>query len=63
MSRNFGKRSPAMRHAPRGLSVTPGEVVVGAGSQPLLSLLCGLAGKNRVAIDERGFAQAETDIP
>lgn len=43
----------------RGLSVTPGEVVVGAGSQPLLSLLCGLAGKKRVGIDERGFAQAE----
>ena len=43
----------------RGLSAAPGEVVVGAGSQPLLSLLCGLAGKKRIAIDERGFAQAE----
>ena len=43
----------------RGVAAGPEEIVVGAGSQPLLYLLCGLAGRRRAAIDEHGFAQAE----
>lgn len=43
----------------RGVSAGADELGVGAGSQPLLYLLCGLAGERRVAIEERGFAQAE----
>ena len=43
----------------RGVSAGAEEIVVGAGSQPLLYLLCGLAGRRRAAIDEHGFAQAE----
>ena len=33
--------------------------MVGAGTQPLLYLLCGLLPEKTVAIDERGFPQAE----
>lgn len=57
---------PALREAlslyagrARGVAAGPEEIVVGAGSQPLLYLLCGLAGRRRAAIDEHGFAQAE----
>lgn len=57
---------PALREAlslyagrARGVSAGPEEIVVGAGSQPLLYLLCGLAGKRCAALDEHGFVQAE----
>lgn len=57
---------PALREAlsayagrARGVAAGAEEIVVGAGSQPLLYLLCGLAGRHRAAIGEHGFAQAE----
>lgn len=34
---------------------SPEQIVVGAGTQPLLYLLCGLLPEKTVAIDERGF--------
>lgn len=43
----------------RGVTAKPEQIVVGAGTQPLLYLLCGLLKEKRVAIDERGFPQAE----
>lgn len=45
----------------RGVHAAPGQIVVGAGTQPLLSLLCGLlSGKeHKVAMEEPGFPQAE----
>lgn len=45
----------------RGVLAAPEQIVVGAGTQPLLSLLCGLLGnrEKRVAMEEPGFRQAE----
>ena len=45
----------------RGVVAQPGQIVVGAGTQPLLSILCGLMGPERrsVAMEEPGFPQAE----
>ena len=45
----------------RGVIATPEQIVIGAGTQPLLSLLCGLAAPERrtVAMEEPGFPQAE----
>lgn len=57
---------PALREAlssycygVRGVKASPEQIVVGAGTQPLLYLLCGLLPEKTVAIDERGFPQAE----
>ena len=43
----------------RGLAASPGQIVVGAGTQPLLFLLCGLLDRGAVAMEEPGFRQAE----
>lgn len=45
----------------RGVAATPEQIVIGAGTQPLLSILCGLLGSGRrlVAMEEPGFVQAE----
>ena len=45
----------------RGVNATPDRIVVGAGVQPLLSLLCGLLGEDagRVGIESPCFPQAE----
>lgn len=45
----------------RGVIASPGQIVIGAGTQPLLSILCGLldAGHRLVAMEEPGFVQAE----
>ena len=43
----------------RGVKAAPEQIVVGAGTQPLLYLLCGLLPDKTVAMDERGFPQAE----
>ncbi|HBQ46302.1 MAG TPA: PLP-dependent aminotransferase family protein [Ruminococcaceae bacterium] len=45
----------------RGLAAAPEQIVVGAGTQPLLVLLCGLlnGGPRAVAMEEPGFRQAE----
>lgn len=47
--------------AARGAVARPEQIVIGAGTQPLLSLLCGLlsAEKPSVAIESPGFPQAE----
>ena len=59
---------PALREAlcaysgaARGVVCSPAQIVIGAGTQPLLSLLCGLLqGKaGAVAFEEPGFLQAE----
>lgn len=57
---------PALREAlssycygVRGVKAGPEQIVVGAGTQPLLYLLCGLLPEKTVAMDERGFPQAE----
>lgn len=57
---------PALREAlssycygVRGVKASPGQIVVGAGTQPLLYLLCGLLSEKTVAMDECGFPQAE----
>ena len=59
---------PALREAlsaysfrVRGVAARPEQIVIGAGTQPLLSLLCGLLGGERVAVamEEPGFPQAE----
>ena len=56
---------PALREAlssycygVRGVKASPEQIVIGAGTQPLLYLLCGLLPEKTVAIDERGFPQA-----
>jgi GntR family transcriptional regulator / MocR family aminotransferase len=45
----------------RGVVATPEQIVIGAGTQPLLSILCGLLNGvgSRVAMEEPGFLQAE----
>ena len=59
---------PALREAlsaysyrVRGVAARPEQIVIGAGTQPLLSLLCGLLGReaSSVAMEEPGFPQAE----
>lgn len=48
-------------YAARGVVCSPAQIVIGAGTQPLLYLLCGLlrATAGAVAIEEPGFPQAE----
>lgn len=45
----------------RGVLAPPERIVIGAGTQPLLSILCGLLGHDTqtVAMEEPGFLQAE----
>ena len=45
----------------RGVLASPDQIVIGAGTQPLLSILCGLlnGGEKTVAMEEPGFPQAE----
>lgn len=45
----------------RGVLASPDQIVIGAGTQPLLSILCGLlgGGETAVAMEEPGFRQAE----
>lgn len=45
----------------RGVVAAPEQIVIGAGTQPLLSILCGLLSgpKRTVAMEEPGFLQAE----
>jgi GntR family transcriptional regulator/MocR family aminotransferase len=45
----------------RGVLASPEQIVIGAGTQPLLSILCGLLnnGETTVAMEEPGFRQAE----
>lgn len=45
----------------RGVVARPEQIVIGAGTQPLLSLFCGLTDKEQtsVAMEEPGFPQAE----
>ena len=45
----------------RGAVARPEQIVIGAGTQPLLSLLCGLIGPEHssVAMEEPGYPQAE----
>ena len=43
----------------RGVSAGPDTIVVAAGTQTLLSIVCGLTGEKRVALEEQGFRQAE----
>ena len=51
----------AYSYGVRGVVASPEQIVIGAGTQPLLSILCGLLkGENGcVALEEPGFAQAE----
>lgn len=51
----------AYSFAARGAVARPEQIVIGAGTQPLLSLLCGLLEKENaaVAMEEPGFPQAE----
>ena len=48
-------------YAVRGVVAPPDRIVIGAGTQPLLAVLCGLlnAGERAVAMEEPGFRQAE----
>ncbi len=51
----------AYSYGMRGVAAAPEQIVIGAGTQPLLSILCGLLkdGHHSVAIEEPGFLQAE----
>lgn len=51
----------AYSHNARGVIASPGQIVIGAGTQPLLSLLCGLLrpDERQVAMEAPGFQQAE----
>jgi GntR family transcriptional regulator/MocR family aminotransferase len=51
----------AYSYGARGVVASPEQIVIGAGTQPLLSLLCGLIRSDRrtVALEEPGFTQAE----
>jgi GntR family transcriptional regulator/MocR family aminotransferase len=51
----------AYSYGARGVVCSPEQVVIGAGSQPLLYLLCGLlqGSVGAVALEEPGFPQAE----
>lgn len=41
------------------MSATPEQIVIGAGTQPLLYILCGLLQNKQIALEEQGFTQAE----
>lgn len=43
----------------RGVAAEPENIVVAAGTQPLLSIVCGLTRRKKVALEEQGFRQAE----
>ena len=43
----------------RGVFASPENIVVAAGTQTLLSIVCGLTGEKQVALVEQGFRQAE----
>lgn len=51
----------AYSHSARGVAASPGQIVIGAGTQPLLYLLCGLLKpeERRAAMEAPGFQQAE----
>ncbi len=51
----------AYSYGARGVVARPEQIVIGAGTQPLLSLFCGLTGPGpaSVAMEEPGFPQAE----
>ncbi|MCY1714132.1 PLP-dependent aminotransferase family protein [Caproiciproducens galactitolivorans] len=51
----------AYSYGVRGVVAAPEQIVIGAGTQPLLSILCGLLSDTdrRVAMEEPGFLQAE----
>jgi GntR family transcriptional regulator/MocR family aminotransferase len=51
----------AYSYGARGVIASPAQIVVGAGTQPLLSILCGLIRSEscRIAMEQPGFAQAE----
>lgn len=54
------KALSAYSYRERGAAAPPERIVVGAGTQPLLSILCGLLGRGRtVAMETPGFLQAE----
>lgn len=57
---------PALRRAlaaytyrARGVRTSAGQIIIGAGIQPLLTILCGLLPHKQVAMDSSGFPQAE----
>ncbi|MBW7573870.1 MocR-like pyridoxine biosynthesis transcription factor PdxR [Caproiciproducens faecalis] len=51
----------AYTYSVRGVVASPEQIVIGAGTQPLLTILCGLLNGHdtRVAMEEPGFLQAE----
>lgn len=51
----------AYSHGTRGVCVSPQDIVIGAGTQPLLYLLCGLIQKEvkQIAMEQPGFRQAQ----
>ena len=51
----------AYSYGVRGVAAAPEQIVIGAGTQPLLSVLCGLLNSAdcQVAMEEPGFLQAE----
>ena len=49
----------AYAYRARGVRALPEQIVIGAGIQPLLTILCGLLPQKQVAMDSRGFPQAE----
>ncbi|MGX8709830.1 MAG: PLP-dependent aminotransferase family protein [bacterium] len=51
----------AYSYSVRGVVASPEQIVIGAGTQPLLTILCGLLNREdtRVAMEEPGFLQAE----
>ena len=51
----------AYSYGARGVTAAPEQIVIGAGTQPLLSILCGLIEPERhsVALEKPGFPQAE----
>ena len=57
--RNLRLQLSSYSHGARGVFAPPESIVVGAGLQPLLYLLCGLLGRERVAMEDRGFPQAQ----
>lgn len=49
----------AYSYTTRGVLASPDQIVVGAGTQPLLYLLCGLLPEQRIVLSKHGFPQAE----
>lgn len=43
----------------RGVQTSAEQIIIGAGIQPLLTILCGLLPQKKVAMDQAGFLQAE----